>query len=111
MKDKDTMESLSKAAQEITHEKLAVMSYYQATARLPEGNVSKTLGLASTCSVPSINVQSISVTSGGIIHVTFTDKANNAILLFTPKIESGRFAWGCSSPNVQKKKLLPQGCS
>jgi type IV pilus assembly protein PilA len=92
--------------------KAAVTEYYQDQGVYPADNA--TAGIEAAANISGEYVSQVEVVAGGIIEVTFGNKANskilNAKLLMTPTDNQGSVSWACTGDATLVDKWLPSAC-
>jgi len=91
--------------------KTSVAEFWTNRGRFPESNTSA--GLAAAGSITGKYVGSVSVGTGGLITIRYSNDANNAIkgdtLYLSPFTTGGSVRWRCKQGTIEKK-YLPSDC-
>ena len=92
--------------------KTAVTEYYQDTGVFPDSNL--LAGLEAPGSITGKYVELVTVSTGGVITVTYGNSANanidQATLTLTPFDNVGSVSWTCADGGGLANKWLPAAC-
>jgi type IV pilus assembly protein PilA len=92
--------------------KAAISEYYMDRGSFPTNNA--VAGLSASGTIIGSYVTDVAVTAGGLVTVTYGNKANSAIsaatLLLSPATTAGSVQWGCAAGAVLVAKWLPAAC-
>ena len=98
--------------------KTAVGEFYNNNGRFASVASNASYGLANKTSIVGSYVDSVAITSTGIISAHFSNTAphksnaaiNGANLIFSPITNAGSMAWTCKKGAVLKDKWVPTSC-
>jgi type IV pilus assembly protein PilA len=89
--------------------KTGVADYFAANNLLPTDNAS--IGLPASTSITGASVDSVGVSAGGTVYITFNTKVSTAqtTLILTPTAGTGAISWTCTEGTLESK-LRPANC-
>ena len=98
--------------------KTAVGEFYNNNGRFANNTTNASYGLALKASIVGSYVDSVAITSAGIISAHFSNTLprtantaiNGATLTFSPITNAGSMAWTCKKGNILKDKWVPSSC-
>lgn len=92
--------------------KAAVAEYYQSVGVFAGSNAAA--GIAPAASIAGNYVTQVQINSGGIIQVTYGNRAHQqiagALLTMSPVTSTGSVTWNCSGNAQLPDQFLPQTC-